>query len=90
MHATRSLNTGIRSPELPVKVDWGPLVEVLADAGVVDCVVVELTAAGAGVALTSPTLEHRLKSLLLLPIVEIVETRVCVWAKLLQRLMSPS
>lgn len=62
------------------------------EAGIAVDVVVELVELGlvsAGVALTSPALKQRLKSLVLLPICVMVAI-VCVWAYSLHFLMSPS
>ena len=57
----------------------------------VDVVVelVELGSASAGVALTSPALEHKLKSALLFP-TAVMDAKVCVWAYSLHLLIRPS
>ena len=71
MHTIRGFNADIRSAEPLVPVAVGVLAVVVFAAGVAEVVVVELAAASAGVALTSPALEHRLNALLLLPILVI-------------------
>lgn len=79
MHKIRGFKIDIRSVELDVGVVVGVLAVVVFAAGLAEVVAVELAAANAGVALTSPALEHRLNALLLLPILEI-EACCCVCA----------
>lgn len=86
MNKMRGFKIDIRSAELLGPMAVGVLAVVVIAAGVAEVVVVELAAASAGVALTSPALEHRLNTLLLLPIL-VIEACCCVWAYMLQLLI---